>query len=114
MFPKSKPRTKVSIIFSKLIIIDLIPLSVRWSYRDGAVWEPVDCRPWCTSDLPDTPEKGTVLHSGTSSDEDHSLGQVVTYTCDDGYEFTDTESGMCKMFIICSLTNLVFSFLNKE
>ena len=55
-----------------------------------------------------------MLHSGTSSDEDHSLGQVVTYTCDDGYEFTDTESGMCKMFIVCSLTNLVFSFLNKE
>ena len=38
------------------------------------------------------------MHSGTLSDEDHSLGQVVTYTCDDGYEFTDTETGIVMIF----------------
>ena len=47
-----------------------------------------------------------MIHSGTSSDEDHSLGQVVTYTCDEGYEFTDTESGIYIEFDIV----LIISF----
>ena len=102
MFQKSKPTAAVSITFER--INQSFPhyiffLFLRWSYISGSVWEPVDCRPWCAEELPSTPEKATVIHSGTLSDEDHSLGQVVTYTCDDGYEFTDTETGIVMIFI---------------
>ena len=47
------------------------------------------CEPWCHGSVPAVPELASREYSGTSEGGNHSLGQIVSYTCDIGYEYTD-------------------------
>ena len=78
----------------------------RWKFSWQDSWTETECIPYCFKPHPDSPSNASKAYSNGLATK-NIVGQTVTYTCNTGYEYTDTtaENGKKKLVKQFSFTS---------
>ena len=67
----------------------ILPILPRWKFSWQDSWTDTECIPYCFKPHPDSPSNASKVYSNGLATK-NIVGQTVTYTCNTGYEYTDT------------------------